>query len=185
MRREDFFASREIGNRAGDAQDPVISAGGKPEPVKRLFEKCRRRGIGFAVFSDLCGCKRRIAVELFFAFITAVREEPRFIDARPDDGGAFSPLRFLAGDFTVRKGWHFHLNVDPVEQRSADSRKIPADIVLRAGAGSCRMPEVAAFAWIHRTDEHEVCRKRHLSADAGNRDLAVLERLPQRLHCLR
>ena len=43
------------------------------------------------------------------------------------------------------------------------------------------MPEVAAFTWIHRTDEHEACRKRHLSADAGDRDPAVLERLAHRL----
>lgn len=65
MRREDILASREIGDRAGDAQDPVVSAGGKSELVERLFEKRRRRGIGFAVFSDLRGRKRRIAVELF------------------------------------------------------------------------------------------------------------------------
>ena len=74
MRREDILASRKIGNRAGDAQDSIISAGGKSELVECFFEKRRCRGIGFTEFSDLRGRKRCIAVELFFIFITAVRE---------------------------------------------------------------------------------------------------------------
>ena len=51
----------------------------------------------------------------------------------------------------------------------------------RAAALDCRVAAAAARAHVHRPDELEPRREDRVPADAGDRDDAVLERLPERL----
>lgn len=72
-------------------------------------------------------------------------------------------------------------DINAVEQRPGDAAVICAHLVCRAAAAPRRMAVPAAFARIHRTHKHEVCRKGLGPGNARDGDLAVLKRLTQHL----
>ena len=77
------------------------------------------------------------------------------------------------------------MDVDAVKQRSADAGEVAANIIRRAGAFLGGMTVIAAFAGVHRADEHEIGREGHFTADAGDGDARVLQGLAEHLHGLR
>ena len=71
--------------------------------------------------------------------------------------------------------------VEAVEQRSRDLLAIRRDPLRAAAAVGGRVAPASARAQVHRRDEAKAGREERLPADPGDRDDAVLERLPQRL----
>ena len=67
----------------------------------------------------------------------------------------------------------FDVEIDAVEQRSADARAIALDLRRRAAALMPRVAEIAAGAGVHRRDEHEAARERHFAGAAGNGYLPI------------
>ena len=65
---------------------------------------------------------------------------------------------------------HLELQVDSIEQRPRDARTIARDLIRRAAAAARGMAKIAAWAWIHRCDQLESCRKYRLARSAGDMD---------------
>ena len=186
MRALDIFASLEVGDRSGNAEDSIVSARGETEPVEGFFQNIFRSGVELAIFTDLPRRERGVAVKLILLTVPLLREGACAVDSREDVGRAFRGVVGLIGcDFFIGKRGHFHLNVNAVEKRSADTGKIFLDILRRAGAFLCGMSVIAAFAGVHGADQHEIRGEGDLSADTRDRDASVLEGLTEHLHCLR
>ena len=185
MCRPNDLTACKVGNGACHAQDSVVSSRGKPKTVKRLFEKLFGGRLELAVFANLCGREICIAEKILFARVSFVCKISRRIDPCANIGGSFGRrFRGIPCNFRIGKGGHFHLNIDSVKKRTADTGKITTDIGGRTGTFLGRMTIIPTFAGIHRANKHEIGRKRHLSADTSDGDLAVLERLTEYLHCL-
>ena len=71
------------------------------------------------------------------------------------------------------------VEINPVEQGPADSLPIFFDLIRRTTALAARITQVAAGTGIHRSHEAEATRESELSRRTGNRNISVLERLPQ------
>ena len=71
------------------------------------------------------------------------------------------------------------MDVDSVEQRARNSR--PVSLYLRgsACAFSAGVTQIAAFAGVHRRDEHKFAGVGYFACRAGNCQLAVLHWLPE------
>jgi hypothetical protein len=122
---------------------------------------------------------------------------------QPDRGIArglpFARQRDALGDFAAAFGQgrqdeiggghrrHFDMQVDAVEQRSGKPRLVlgGAARVGPAPAGEAWLIGFAAAAGIHRRDQHEAGRIGEPVIGAGDRDLAGLKRLTQRIEGLR
>src|ERR1035438_4466976 len=71
----------------------------------------------------------------------------------------------------------FDVDVDPVEEGSADPGAVSFDLRGRAFAPVPRIPEVPTGTWIHGCNEHEGGGKSDLAGAARHRDFAIFERL--------
>ena len=89
---------------------------------------------------------------------------------------------FVGGHLRIAYGGHLYLYVYSVGKRSAYLGKIFLYLVASAIAGLGRMPEKAAFARVHRANEHKAAGIAYAPLHARDRYLAVLKRLTQRLH---
>lgn len=127
----DAFGCRQIGDRPSDLQDAVISARRQRKLLHGLLQKVSQRGINRTIRADLRvghagvgGCAGTLEpVELAAA---------RSLHAGADIGGRF-PMFFIAelGDGKRRR---FDVQVDTVEQRTADARSVALNLGGRAPA---------------------------------------------------
>ena len=67
------------------------------------------------------------------------------------------------------------MQVDPVEQRTADACAVTLDLRGRATAFVPQVAQIAARAGIHRRDEYEGAGQGDLAGAARDRDLAVFK----------
>ena len=78
------------------------------------------------------------------------------------------------------------MQIDTIDQRSGNARLVSGAARVRAAAdGEARFAYFAAAARIHRRDQHEAGRVGDTVIGAGHRDLAILQRLAQRIEHLR
>src|SRR3954471_18353404 len=73
--------------------------------------------------------------------------------------------------------------IETVEERPGELVAIVGKPLCGARAVRPRIAARAAWTEIHRSDQLETRRKAHAPGRAGNDELTVLERLPQRLQC--
>ena len=69
------------------------------------------------------------------------------------------------------------MDIDAVEQRAGDFGALALNLQRRAGAFFLWISQEAAHAGIHRGDEHKICRVVDRAHGAGDRDVAVFQRL--------
>ena len=102
-------------------------------------------------------------------------------DARGHLSGAFRRRR--QDQIGGRHRRHFDPKINAVHQRSRDARLIIAGAAVdkSALAGIAGLIGMAAAAGVHRRDQHEARRIGDAMVGARYRDLAVLERLAQRI----
>lgn len=97
---------------------------------------------------------------------------PHFL-ARQAAGGS--------GQFLERHGRHLDLQVDPIDQRTADLTHISFDLRRRAVAITARVVAIAARTGVHGRYENEIGRKGRRVQGPADRHLVVFQRLPHHL----
>jgi len=115
MRRGDAVCFGQIGDRAGDAQDAVVSPGRKAEFFHRLLQEVALRPFEGAVFAEFPAAEQSVAATRPFA-------EPTPLPASGGlDPGAHR-RRGLAGrgvaQFFQRQRGRLDLDVDSVQERA-------------------------------------------------------------------
>ncbi len=102
----------------------------------------------------------------------------RLDDAGTDGRRRLARRRSELGGSRARHG---HDEVEAIEERPRDALAVRLHALGRAGAIACPTPAAATRAEVHRGHEPEPGREARPAPNAGDRHLAVLERLPQRL----
>lgn len=74
-----------------------------------------------------------------------------------------------------------NVQIHPIDERTGQTPRVTVLLGRGAVAGAPPIAAVTARAGIHRGDHHAAGGKRDRSVDARDRDLAFLDRLPQRL----
>ena len=104
MRALDLIASVKVSDGSCHTEDSVIAARGQTQTVKGFSDDIPCSGVELAVFSDLCGGERRIAVESLFSLISFLRKGTRVPDPFKDLGGGFRiGIDLIGGDFLIRE----------------------------------------------------------------------------------
>src|SRR5512135_3387286 len=86
----------------------------------------------------------------------AILNCPRLLHALADVRRLLT--RLAAGDVPIADGWDIDVEVDPVEQRARNLRKVALDGGGGTGTFLCRVGPVAAGTGIHGADQHEIGR---------------------------
>src|SRR6185437_6913085 len=73
------------------------------------------------------------------------------------------------------------MQIDAVEERSADFRQVALDDTRGAAAFACPIAVKTAGTGIHGGNQHDPGRERQGAVTAGDRDGAFFERLPKLL----
>ncbi len=100
--------------------------------------------------------------------------------ARHDDALAYQGRRFAAavvGEFFVWDTANLQMQVNAVEERSAQALLIALHHRRGAGAGVLVVAGPSARAGVHRADEDKLCWKCHRPLRAANRHRAVFKSL--------
>ena len=137
---------------------------------KNIIEKCRT----LRIYEERCVDEEDYGELVFFAeeteawtqLLTALLgpatkpagKKPSGDDLRPECG-AWRAIH-LAGQFPKRYRGNFDVDVDAIEQRTADFGHVAVDLRNAAVAVPPRIVAVAARAWVERGDEHEIGRER-------------------------
>jgi hypothetical protein len=146
MLRFDPLARFEIRNRARDPQDPVVGASRKPQPRDCILHQLLAFPIQFAKTTERS--RRHLGVaENAEGLETARLALPSGQDALTDRRRFFT--LFVLGQFFVFDGRNLDVQIDPVEQRTGDARKVALDQGRRAIAFVQRISVKAARVRIH------------------------------------
>lgn len=177
VRERDLGGILQIGNGAGDLEDPIVSAGGEVEIEHGALELLAGRGIEGTMLFDLAvkhaGIDARKSVRVGMEALDLVLAGGG--NALADGGGGFA--RRGGVELLDAEGRCFDMEIDPVEKRAGNAGAVATDLIGMATTGMTRIAEVAARTGIHGCDEHKAGRKGDLAGAAGNGDLAILERL--------
>ena len=73
------------------------------------------------------------------------------------------------------------MQIDPIKKRTGNALPVPLHLYRTATAFAFEIAEVAARAWIHRRDEHELGGKRDAARRARHSHFPVFERLAHHL----
>jgi two-component sensor histidine kinase len=170
----DLLARFEIRNRARDPQDPVVGASREPQPRDCVLHQLLTFPIQFAKTTERA--RRHLGIaENAEGLETARLALPSGENALPDGRRFFAFL--VLGQFFVFHGGNLDVQIDPVEQRTGDSRKITLDQGRRAIAFVQRVAGITARAGIHGRREHEALKEGQRHGGPADGDLAVFERL--------
>ena len=181
MHAADLLGVVEIGKRARNAQDAMISACGKPHGVSGIAQQRKagrvrsrhvleRRAERCGVTADVGQPHRRIALRL-------ARASPRH--ALGHFPASFRRRRQDQIDGGHRR--HFDVQVDAVEERSRKPHLVirSAARIGPALAGKSRIIGTPAAAGIHGGNQHELRGISDPMVRPRNCDLAGLQRLAQ------
>src|SRR5207248_9266250 len=69
-------------------------------------------------------------------------------------------LRPFARHITVLNRWHFDVEIDPIEQRSANPLPISLHLTRTAAALTSQIAKITARTRVHRRHQPELARKR-------------------------
>jgi hypothetical protein len=139
----DLVAILEVGHGAGDAQDPVIGAGGEPDAGDGILHLFLGFGIQFAEAAQSARRHLRIAVDAERLEALAL-QVARSKDALANRGGFFRP--FVLGQLFVFHRGHLDVQIDPIEQRAGHARQVPLNQRRCAGAIVQHITKVSALA---------------------------------------
>ena len=141
----DGFGLGEVGDGAGDLEDAVVGAGGQRELFHGLLEQVAHAGIERAVALDLRRGHTGVGREARAAETDELVLAGQF-DALAHGGGRLAGLvGAQLGDGERRR---LDMDVDAIEQRSADAGAVALDLGRRAPALVLRIAEVAARAFV-------------------------------------
>lgn len=176
--RGDDFGPGEVGDGAGDLEDAIVGAGGKVELLHGLLQEVAERVVDGAVLARLPVTHAGVAGggRTSEAGDLAVAGQAH---AFADGGGGFA----LGGgaEFVDGEGGSLDVEVDAVEERTADAGAVALDLRRRAAALVAGVAEVAAGARIHGRDEHKAARQGDLAGATRDGDVAVFEGLAKDL----
>src|ERR1035441_5134613 len=159
----------EIGDGAGDFEDAVMGAGGEAHAADGHFEGALAGIVESADFADIAGGYAGV-VESAGALYGA-----GLFDAGSDFGGRLGggiAAQFLEGD-----GWDFDVDIDAIEQGTADLAEIVLDLAGSAAALAGRIAIEPALAGVHGGDQHETRGEAEGHGGAGDAEGTVLEGL--------
>jgi hypothetical protein len=141
----DFLARFEIRNRARDPQDPVVGASRKTQPRDCVLHQL----LTFPIQSAKTAKRSRghLRPENTKGLDPAKLALPSGQDALTD-GRRFFAL-FVLGQFFIFHGRNLDVQIDPVEQRTGDARKVTLDQGRRAIAFVQGVAVITARVWIH------------------------------------
>ena len=138
--RLDFFAAREIGDRAADFEDSAVGAGAQAQFVNRGLEQPLAVVVHRTIALDIPCAHLGIGMDV--SFLEAVKlDGARIIDPLANELGRFAGVS--AREILVADRRHFYLNVDAVEKRAGDAGAITLDLKRRADALFLRVGEKA------------------------------------------
>lgn len=155
MGRIDLLSSSEISDGAGYFNDPIVSAGGEGELLHRLLEQVAQFRLERAELFQLSGGHSRIGGDTGALEALALALPGEF-HAGPNGRGIFP--RLIVAQFGDRERGGLDVQIDAVEQWTADAGAVALDLGGGTAAFVLRVAEVAAGAGIHRGHEHEVTR---------------------------
>ena len=156
VRRLDPLRRRQIGDGSRYFEDAIIGPRRQGELLHRLLKQVAQGGINRAVCADL-RVRHAGVGERAGAFEAGELMIARGLHAGADRGGGFAG--FFIAEFGDGQGRGFDVQVDAVEQRTADARPVTLDLCGRTTAFVARVAEITAGAGVHRRDEHKVARK--------------------------
>ena len=172
MRGLDTLATRQIGNRARHAQNPVHRTCGKLQALDGLFKHVL---IAFAQLRARPQRRRR-----------QMRIEPA-TRLLPGMGG-FYPCTYRSTGLTQWRALpqlhrvhtrHTDMQVDTVQQRTGHTRTVAVDAFVAAQATVAAVTGPTARAGIHRGHQLEACGVLHAARRAGDADVAGFQWLAQ------
>src|SRR5712671_2025050 len=138
----------EVGYGARELEHPVISTRREMELADSLSQQ--RAGAFFrrAEAFDFARAEPGVAFAL-------ARQLPlmRAFRAFPDLRGILAATR--VNELVFAHGGHLDLDIDAIEQRPRELVTVACHLVGRASAFAAEMPQIAARAGIHRTDQLE------------------------------
>jgi hypothetical protein len=174
----DFFRTGEIGDGAADFEDPAVGAGAQAQFVDRGFEQSFRVIIHRAITLDIS--RAHLGVGVHVSFLKPLQlNRPHVVDPLADELRGFAGV--AAGEILIADRRHFDLNVDAVEERAGDAGAIALDLQRRADAFFLRIGEKTARTRDHGGDQHDAGGIVDRAEGAGDRDVAVFQRLPHDL----
>lgn len=141
----DLFGAGEIGDRAGDAEDAVVGAGGDTELLHRVAEGGERLGGEAADAPDLAGGQRSVRAARAFREAGALAEAGG-LHAGADVGARFPGAR--AAELVPLHAGHRQPDVDAVEERTGDAPPVGGDLGRGAGALGVGDAVVSTAAWM-------------------------------------
>jgi len=162
----------QVGDGARHLQAAVDAASRPAQARGRRVQEFRRRVVELALRINGFALQRLVAAALPRDGAFACSNHPL-----PDAGRAFA--RCGAQQFLGGQRSHFHMQINPVQQRAAEFALVTRNLVGRATAGTQTGAEVAAGAGVHGSDQLEAGRKLGALGGAGDRDGAGLQRFAQ------
>lgn len=172
--RRDGIAAGQVGNGSGYAKHFVVSPGGKTQISHGRSQKIGARFIELAMLANLpmghvaVASDRRARETLLLCRTSLLYLLSHFGAGRP---------RMPVGQFFVRDRWHFDVNINPIDERTADLRHVAFNLRDGAMAISARVVAVAARARIEGRDQHEVGREGGAGKCTADCNHAVFKRL--------
>jgi hypothetical protein len=164
----------EVGDRAGDAEQPTEAAGRQPGRARD------RSGHSLVRTGQPADRPQTDAVEPGVDRSgPPQRDRPDGRDP-PGNGGARLG-RARSDEFGVRDRRHLDPQVDPIPERAGDTCGVAVDQPRSASTIAARAPRSPARAGVHRRDELEPCREDRRATDPDDRDPTVLEWLTEGL----
>src|SRR5690242_8600464 len=149
----------EIGNGTGDAQDAIVCAGRKVHAADGHFERALAAVVECAEGSELrWGDLGVVEAALPLSFTGLLYS---FAYVRGRMAVAF------AAELFIGHGRNLDMQIDAIEQRSANFREIPLDDAGRAPAFARDVTVKTARARIHCSDEHQTSRECKASVAAS------------------
>src|SRR2546429_8893351 len=78
---------------------------------------------------------------------------------------------------------HFNVQIDAIQQRAGDALAITLHLSRTAPAFAFEIAKIAAWARIHRGDQHELRGESDAARSTGDGDFSVFDRLAHYLQC--
>ena len=154
----------EIGNSARNLEYPVVSTGGKPQPVNGGFQKCAGRSIRSTEFSDLTAGHLGIAIHRKLRKPLGLYGPSR---GNPASNCGRRLFEATAHQVLVGDGRHIDMNVDPVQKGPGNLGTIFVDLLGRAAAFVLGIREITAGTGVHGCNQHEAGTTVEMTTENG------------------
>lgn len=137
----------QVRQGARHLEDAVVGAGAEVHLAHRVLQHGAAFGVELAVLLDEARRHAAVGVDAFAALEAIRLHGAGFFHTRTDLSGGFDRLGAL--QFLILHDWHLKMQINAVQQWSADSAAVLLHHDRRAAAGTADIAEEAALAWIH------------------------------------